>query len=108
MSLETAINEGLNGWYQAAVQESGIRPLSRPEVEITEVPDPTSTDGELKFHAEVYVRPEIELPDYAGIKVEVAAADILRRGRRQGPTNSVAASATLNSPWNAPQPMATS
>lgn len=73
--LETAINEGLNGWYQAAVQESGIRPLSRPEVEITEVPDPTSTDGELKFHAEVDVRPDIELPDYAGIKVEVAAAE---------------------------------
>ncbi|MFC9771144.1 MULTISPECIES: trigger factor [unclassified Pseudarthrobacter] len=73
--LETAINDGLNGWYQAAVQESGIRPLSRPEVEITEVPDPTATDGGLKFAAEVDVRPEIELPDYAGIKVEVAAAE---------------------------------
>ena len=73
--LETAINEGLNGWYQAAVQETGIRPLSRPEVEITEVPDPSATDGELKFHAEVDIRPEIELPDYAGIKVEVAAAE---------------------------------
>ena len=73
--LETAVNEGLNGWYQAAVQETGIRPLSRPEVEITEVPDPSATDGELKFHAEVDVRPEIELPDYAGIKVEVAAAE---------------------------------
>jgi trigger factor len=72
--LETAINDGLNGWYQAAVQESGIRPLSRPEVEITEVPDPSATDGGLKFAAEVDVRPEIELPDYAGIKVEVAAA----------------------------------
>ncbi|MFD5277922.1 trigger factor [Pseudarthrobacter sp. NPDC058362] len=73
--LETAINEGLNGWYQAAVQESGIRPLSRPEVEITEVPDPSATDGGLKFAAEVDVRPEVELPDYAGIKVEVAAAE---------------------------------
>lgn len=72
--LETAINDGLNGWYQAAVQESGIRPLSRPEVEITEVPDPSATDGGLKFAAEVDVRPEIELPDYSGIKVEVAAA----------------------------------
>lgn len=73
--LETAINDGLNGWYQAAVVESGIRPLSRPEVEITEVPDPSATDGGLKFAAEVDVRPEIELPDYAGIKVEVAAAE---------------------------------
>lgn len=73
--LETAINDGLNNWYQAAVQESGIRPLSRPEVEITEVPDPSSTDGVLKFAAEVDVRPEVELPEYAGIAVEVAAAE---------------------------------
>jgi trigger factor len=73
--LETAINDGLNGWYQAAVQESGIRPLSRPEVEITEVPDPSATDGGLKFAAEVDVRPDIELPDYAGIEVQVAAAE---------------------------------
>ncbi|HSU46159.1 MAG TPA: trigger factor [Arthrobacter sp.] len=73
--LETAINDGLNGWYQAAVQESGIHPLSRPEVEITEVPDPSATDGGLKFAAEVDVRPEIELPDYAGIEVQVAAAE---------------------------------
>jgi len=73
--LETAINEGLNGWYQSAVVETGISPLSRPEVEITEVPDPTATDGELKFHVELDIRPEIELPDYAGIAVEVEAAE---------------------------------
>ncbi|ABY24985.1 trigger factor, ppiase [Renibacterium salmoninarum ATCC 33209] len=73
--LETAINEGLNGWYQNAVAETGLRPLSRPEVEITEVPDPAATDGELKFKVEVDVRPEVELPDYAGITVEVAPAE---------------------------------
>lgn len=73
--LETAINDGLNGWYQQAVAETEIRPLSRPEVEITEVPDPSATDGELKFQVEVDVRPEVVLPDYAGIKVEVAAAE---------------------------------
>ncbi|MCY0903908.1 trigger factor [Arthrobacter sp. H14-L1] len=73
--LETAVNDGLNGWYQAAVQEAGISPLSRPEVEITEVPDPAATDGGLKFHVEVDVRPEIELPDYSAIAVEVAASE---------------------------------
>ncbi|MGA7205325.1 MAG: trigger factor [Specibacter sp.] len=73
--LETAINEGLNGWYQSAVVEAGINPLSRPEVEITEVPDPTATDGELKFHVEIDIRPEIELPDYEGIAVEVEALE---------------------------------
>ncbi|MBQ1443740.1 MAG: trigger factor [Renibacterium sp.] len=72
--LETAINEGLNGWYQSAVAETGIQPLSRPEVEITEVPDPAATEGELKFKVEVDVRPEVELPEYSSIAVEVAPA----------------------------------
>ncbi|HKU09838.1 trigger factor [Sinomonas sp.] len=71
--LETAINDGLNDWYQQAVAETGIRPLSRPEVEITEVPDPSATDGQLTFSVEVDVRPEIELPEYAGLKVDVEA-----------------------------------
>ncbi|MFQ4149118.1 trigger factor [Arthrobacter sp. LAPM80] len=73
--LETAINSGLNGWYQEAVVENKLIPLSRPEVEITEVPDPTGTDGVVKFHVELDIRPEIELPDYAGIEVEVAAVE---------------------------------
>lgn len=73
--LETAINDGLNGFYQAAVQETGIRPLSRPEVEISEVPDPTSDEGQLVFNVELDIRPEIELPDYAGIEVTVAPAE---------------------------------
>ncbi|MHA7144871.1 trigger factor [Arthrobacter sp. TmT3-37] len=69
--IETAINDGLNGFYQSAVQETGIRPLSRPEVEITEVPDPAKKDGQLTFTVELDVRPEIELPDYKGIEVTV-------------------------------------
>ena len=74
--LETAINDGLNGWYQTAVAETGISPLSRPEVEITEVPDPSATDGELKFHVEIDIRPEIELPAYEGLAIEVEATEI--------------------------------
>lgn len=76
--IETAINDGLNGFYQSAVQESGIRPLSRPEVEITEVPDPAKKDGQLTFTVELDIRPEIELPEYKGLEVTVepvAASD---------------------------------
>ncbi|CEA08353.1 Trigger factor [Arthrobacter saudimassiliensis] len=69
--LETAINEGLNGFYQDAVRETGIRPLTRPEVEITEVPDPASNEGQLVFTVELDVRPEIELPSYEGLEVTV-------------------------------------
>jgi len=73
--LETAINDGLNGFYQAAVQETGIRPLSRPEVEISEVPDPATNEGQLVFNVELDIRPEIELPDYAGLEVTVEPAE---------------------------------
>jgi trigger factor len=73
--IETAINEGLNGFYQGAIEETGIRPLSRPEVEITEVPDPSATEGQLAFHVEVDIRPEIELPEYAGLEVTVEATE---------------------------------
>jgi trigger factor len=72
--IETAINEGLNGFYQTAVQETNIRPLSRPEVEITEVPDPSAQDGQLLFTVELDIRPEIELPEYSGLEVTVEAA----------------------------------
>ncbi len=73
--LATAIDDGQNGFYQAAVQETGIRPLSRPEVEISEVPDPPSDEGQLVFNVELDIRPEIELPDYAGIEVTVEPAE---------------------------------
>ncbi|WP_026552133.1 trigger factor [Arthrobacter sp. H20] len=73
--IETAINDGLNDFYQSAVQETGIRPLTRPEVEITEVPDPAAKDGQLLFTVELDVRPEITLPEYSGLEVTVEAAE---------------------------------
>ncbi|WP_417235555.1 trigger factor [Arthrobacter sp.] len=73
--LETAINEGMNGFYQEAVRESEIIPLSRPEVDITEVPEPTATEGNLVFNVEVDIRPKIELPEYSGLEVEVDAVE---------------------------------
>ncbi|NJC22499.1 trigger factor [Arthrobacter pigmenti] len=73
--IETAINDGLNGFYQNAVQETKIRPLSRPEVEITEVPDPSAQDGQLLFTVELDIRPEVELPDYSGLEVAVEATE---------------------------------
>jgi trigger factor len=69
--LQEAINDALPGFYQQAVNENSVRVLGRPEVDISEVPDPTATDGELKFTAEVDVRPELELPDLTALEVTV-------------------------------------
>jgi trigger factor len=68
--IEEAVNEALPKFYLQAVEESDVRPLGQPEVDVTSVPDP-ATGGELKFTAEVDVRPEFELPDLEAVEVTV-------------------------------------
>ncbi|HKG51859.1 MAG TPA: trigger factor [Actinomycetales bacterium] len=68
--LEEAVNEALPRFYSEAVEESKIRPLGQPEVEITEAPDPAQ-GGDLKFSVEVDVRPQIDVPDYSTLAVQV-------------------------------------
>jgi trigger factor len=65
--LEEAINEALPGLYSQAVQENRLEVVGRPEVEVTEFAD----GDQLKFTAEVDVRPDFELPEYRGVEVEV-------------------------------------
>ena len=65
--LEEAINDAVPKAYDEAVRENKIVPVGRPEVDVSEV-----KDGEpLTFTAEVDVRPEFDLPDFATMSVEV-------------------------------------
>ena len=73
--IEEAVNEALPRFYMQAVEESDVRPLGQPTVDVTEVPDPAK-GGELKFTAEVDVRPELELPELDGIEVTVDDAEV--------------------------------
>lgn len=73
--LQEAINEGLPQMYGQAAAEAEIIPVGRPEVEITEVPDPKA-GGDLKFDVEVDVRPDIEIPDFSDLEVEVDNLDV--------------------------------
>ncbi len=70
--LQEAVNEALPQFYGQAVEENKVRPIGQPEVDVTEVP---AEDGQdLKFTVEVDVRPEVELPDFSTITVEVDEA----------------------------------
>ena len=69
--LEEAVNDALPKFYAQAVEESAVRPLGQPQVDVTSVPDPSGTEGDLKFTAEVDVRPELQLPELQGIEVTV-------------------------------------
>ncbi|TFH98326.1 trigger factor [Micrococcus lylae] len=68
--VDTAVNEGLNTWFQQAAAEAEVTPISRPEVDVTGTPSAQGEDP-VTFTAEFDVRPEIELPDYKGLKVTV-------------------------------------
>lgn len=69
--LEHAVNEGLDGFFRSAVDSNDLRPLGRPEADITEWPDAKDFSGDLHLVIEVDVRPEIVLPALDTITVSV-------------------------------------
>lgn len=70
--LDEVVNEAIPAKYSEAVTAEDVRPLGRPDIEVTEI-----KDGEqLAFTAEVDVRPTIELPDAAGFAVTVDDVEV--------------------------------
>lgn len=74
--VENALNEGLNEFYQQALAENDLTPLAQPELDVVSKPEEGNRENDVKLTIEVTVRPEVELPDYEGIKVEVAAVEV--------------------------------
>lgn len=63
--IEQVVNEVLPGQYSAAVSENELRPISQPEVEVTEIPSTTGElTGQLVFTAQVDVVPAFDIPEY--------------------------------------------
>jgi trigger factor len=63
---EAIEQEAVPEFYAKAIEELGVRPLSRAQVE-----PPDYTDGEaLEFSATFEVKPELDLPPYRGVEVE--------------------------------------
>ncbi len=68
--LEEAVNDALPKAYDEALRTNSIIPVGRPEIDVTELQDGES----LTFTAEVDVRPEFDVPEFASLSVEVASA----------------------------------
>ena len=62
---EDAINDVLPEAYEAALAESGINPVSRPEFDIVSI-----DDNGVVLSAKLYVKPEVSVENYEGITVE--------------------------------------
>lgn len=74
--VENALNDALNSYYSQALAENELTPLAQPELDIVSKPEEGNREADVKLTIEVTVRPEIELPDYSGIKVEVASVEV--------------------------------
>ncbi|WP_026876467.1 trigger factor [Jiangella gansuensis] len=70
--LEEAINEAIPQIYRDAIRENELTPLAQPEID-----QPQFGDGEdLKFTAEVTVKPKITLPEWEGLEVQVDDVEV--------------------------------
>jgi trigger factor len=58
--------------YMEAVQETGIDPIDRPEVDVQEM----GKGQVLKFTAKVQVKPEVTLGDYKGLELPAASSEV--------------------------------
>src|SRR5699024_4299921 len=67
--LQEAVNDSLPEFFGKAVEETGVEPIGQPEVDITQVP--MKDEEQLEFTVEVDVRPEVTLPDYDGMQIQV-------------------------------------
>ncbi|BDH56725.1 trigger factor [Tsukamurella sp. PLM1] len=70
--LSQVINDALPGKYSQAVLDSEVKALGQPEIDI----DKLEYGETFSFTAEVDVRPEITLPEYSTIEVEVPSLEV--------------------------------
>ncbi len=70
--LEEAVQEAVPRLYGEAVEQNGLAPVAHPKVEVTRLDDGT----ELAFTAEVDVRPDVTLPAYEELQVEVDPVEV--------------------------------
>lgn len=74
--IDQAVNDSLDRFYQQALAETGLQPLSQPQADVVETPDVKDLSGDLIVTVEVDVRPEVTLGEYKGLKLEVDPADV--------------------------------
>lgn len=69
--LAHAINDGLDTVYRQALEETKLRPIGSPAADVKQSPDEKTFEGNLIVEIEVEVRPELNLKEYKGLKVQV-------------------------------------
>ena len=74
--VEASLNDALNDYYAQALGENDLSPLAQPELDVQSQPSTENREADLKLTITVTVRPEIELPNYEGLEVEVDEVEV--------------------------------
>jgi len=74
--MEQAINDAMPDLYRQAINETDLRPLGQPQVEVTAVPGLSEDAEQLVFTAEVDVRPDFTLPELSEIKLTLDSVEV--------------------------------
>ena len=74
--MQHAVSDGLDRFYRQAVQEERLRPVGRPEADITQLPELKDFSGDLVITVEVDVRPEFEVPKFDVPKFDVPKVEL--------------------------------
>ena len=69
---DEALDHLIGPAYAEAVIESGIEPVDRPEVDLVQIEE----GKDLIFKAKVFVKPEVDLGEYKGLKIEQDAVSV--------------------------------
>ncbi|CAN5524347.1 trigger factor [soil metagenome] len=74
--LNHAVSDGLDKFYRQAIEEQKIRPLGRPEADVTGLPSTKDFSGDLEVTVEVDVRPEFTVPNLDCITLTFDAIEV--------------------------------
>lgn len=74
--VEASLNDALNDYYAQALGENEFSPLAQPELDVQSQPSTENREADVKLTITVTVRPEIELPNYEGLEVEVDEVEV--------------------------------
>jgi trigger factor len=68
---EDAINDVMPGAYEAAIKEAELDTVGQPEIDVVSI-----DDNGLTLKAKVYVKPDVSIADYLGIKAEKNSVEV--------------------------------
>ncbi len=74
--VEETLRDSLGEWYGAALTESGVQPVSDPEIDFEESPG----ESGFAFTATVHTRPTAKLGEYTGLEVAKGTPEVPENG----------------------------